>query len=251
MPPRAAAEAESAKRKTLDDKVAPAERRGCAVSLPAFCLSRILANSAQWPRHCAAGAARAGTLESVQSSTAKDFGVRRWFVLLALAAAAVQAQTTWFTVTGNPDDAAVNTVQVDPVAVKTAGDFKTMNVRVSRSEPRINWDGVPYRSYESRGRLRLPRRQGQLPVRELLSGALVAGRAAQGRGLCGPSASHAVSQRRAQSHRTHRPRGLQALAAQDSSSAAQEGSSRTTNAGAPSQLVRLRWQVPHGLPKCA
>lgn len=76
--------------------------------------------------------------------------MRRWFVSLALAAAAAQAQTAWFTVTGNPDDASVNTVQVDPVAIKTAGDFKTMNVRVSRSEPRTNWDGVPYRSYESR-----------------------------------------------------------------------------------------------------
>jgi hypothetical protein len=86
------------------------------------------------------------------STTAKDFGVRRWFVLCALAAAAVQARaaTDWFTVTGSPDDASVNTVQVDPVAITTAGNFKTMNVRVSRSEPRINWDGVPYRSYESR-----------------------------------------------------------------------------------------------------
>lgn len=71
-------------------------------------------------------------------------------MLLALAAAGVQAQTGWFTVTGNPDDASVDTVQVDPVAIRTAGDLKTMNVRVSRSQPRINWDGVPYRSYESR-----------------------------------------------------------------------------------------------------
>jgi hypothetical protein len=88
----------------------------------------------------------------MRSSTAKGFGVRRWFVLLALAAAGVQAQTQtgWFTVTGNPDDAGVDTVQVDPVAIKTAGDMKTMKVRVSRSQPRINWDGVPYRSYESR-----------------------------------------------------------------------------------------------------
>ncbi|MBT2323291.1 hypothetical protein J7E62_13135 [Variovorax paradoxus] len=76
--------------------------------------------------------------------------MRRWFALLGLITAGAQAQPDWFTVTGNPDDASVDTVQVDPVAVKSSGDLKTMNVRVSRSAPRINWDGVPYCSYASR-----------------------------------------------------------------------------------------------------
>ncbi len=66
-----------------------------------------------------------------------------------LAHAQAPAQTTWFTVAGNPMDAAVDTVQVDPVALGIEGPLKTMNVRVSRSTLRTNWEGVPYRSYES------------------------------------------------------------------------------------------------------
>ena len=60
------------------------------------------------------------------------------------------APTQWFTVTGNPTDASVDTVQVDPVAIKVEGRFKTMNVRVSRARQRFNWENVPYRSYESK-----------------------------------------------------------------------------------------------------
>ncbi len=76
--------------------------------------------------------------------------MRRWLVLLSLAGCNAQAETQWFTVTGNPADASVDTVQVDPVATKTAGQFRTMNVRVSRKMQRFNWEQVPYRSYESR-----------------------------------------------------------------------------------------------------
>ncbi|RZL89717.1 MAG: hypothetical protein EOP82_18325 [Variovorax sp.] len=75
--------------------------------------------------------------------------MRKWLVLFCAMGAAAQAQTPWFTVTGNPQDATVNTVQVDPVAITTRNDVKTMNVRVSRSRDRVNWDGVPYRSYEA------------------------------------------------------------------------------------------------------
>ena len=62
----------------------------------------------------------------------------------------------------------VNTVQVDPVAIKTAGELKTMNVRVSRSKHRVNWDGVPYRSYESRSSSTAAP-EGRLPVRRATS----------------------------------------------------------------------------------
>ena len=41
--------------------------------------------------------------------------------------------------------AETDTVQVDPVARDT--EPRVMGVRVSRSAPRISWDGVPYRSY--------------------------------------------------------------------------------------------------------
>ncbi len=59
------------------------------------------------------------------------------------------AQAQWFTVAGNPADAAADTVQVNPVALGSDGTLKMMNVRVSRSTLRRNWEGVPYRSYEA------------------------------------------------------------------------------------------------------
>lgn len=59
------------------------------------------------------------------------------------------AQTRWFNVLGDPQDANVNTIEVDPVPVAVSGDLKTMRIRVSRSEQRKSWDGVPYRSYTS------------------------------------------------------------------------------------------------------
>ena len=76
--------------------------------------------------------------------------MRTWFVLLGLIASQAQAQTLWFTVMGNPGDPDVDTVEVDPVAVRADGALKTMNVRVNRAADRRNWDGLPYRSYESR-----------------------------------------------------------------------------------------------------
>jgi uncharacterized protein (DUF2461 family) len=59
------------------------------------------------------------------------------------------AQNTWFNVVGDPKDASVNTIEVDPTPVAVNGDLKTMKIRVSRSVPRTSWDGVPYRSYTS------------------------------------------------------------------------------------------------------
>lgn len=69
------------------------------------------------------------------------------FVLVC--AAAVQAQSNWFTVAGNPNDPNVDTVQVDPVAVYREDAARVMSVRVSRATPRRNWEGVAYRSYHS------------------------------------------------------------------------------------------------------
>ncbi|GAA4332626.1 hypothetical protein GCM10023165_07320 [Variovorax defluvii] len=77
----------------------------------------------------------------------------RWrLVCLALACVTANAQAAWFTVTGSPTDPSVDTVQVDPVAIDATGPLKTMSVRVSRAQDRTNWEGVPYRSYESRVR---------------------------------------------------------------------------------------------------
>lgn len=63
--------------------------------------------------------------------------------------AGAQSPSSWFTVTGDPERAEVDTVQVDPVAVARDADGKTMNIRVSRAALRHNWDGVPYRSYDA------------------------------------------------------------------------------------------------------
>ncbi|HSV51288.1 MAG TPA: surface-adhesin E family protein [Burkholderiaceae bacterium] len=68
--------------------------------------------------------------------------------LLACSTAA-SAQTPWLTISGAPENPAVNTVQVDPVPVDRAEGLRTMRVRVSRSAQRTSWDGVSYRSYES------------------------------------------------------------------------------------------------------
>jgi len=59
------------------------------------------------------------------------------------------AQANWFNVLGDPKDAAVNTIEVDPIPVAVNGDLRTMKIRVSRSVQRTSWDGVPYRSYTS------------------------------------------------------------------------------------------------------
>lgn len=36
------------------------------------------------------------------------------------------------------------------MAIAASDEQKTMNVRVSRSSQRLNWENLPYRSYESR-----------------------------------------------------------------------------------------------------
>jgi hypothetical protein len=74
-----------------------------------------------------------------------------WIVGVAIAGSGLARadQSAWFTVAGSGTDPGADTVQVDPVAVGTDSGWRTMKVRVSRSTPRKNWEGVPYRSYES------------------------------------------------------------------------------------------------------
>ena len=74
----------------------------------------------------------------------------RWLALLGLCGAVMPAQAEWFTVTGDSQALNVDTVQVDPVALRTDGWTKTMRLRVNRSGQRHNWEGQPYRSYEAR-----------------------------------------------------------------------------------------------------
>lgn len=60
------------------------------------------------------------------------------------------AQPGWFTVVGDPLDEVADTVQVDPDRVASLESPKAMNLRVNRAARRLNWDGIAYRSYESR-----------------------------------------------------------------------------------------------------
>lgn len=64
-------------------------------------------------------------------------------------AAGAQAQSRWLTVTGDPANPAVNTIQVDPTPVSVSANGRVMWIRVSRSAPRTSWDGVAYQSYRA------------------------------------------------------------------------------------------------------
>ncbi|QSI33915.1 hypothetical protein GNX71_31845 [Variovorax sp. RKNM96] len=77
--------------------------------------------------------------------------MRYWLMAIGLLGGMVHAQSAWFTVVGDPQDKAADTVQVDPSGAAAAEPARQgMNLRVNRSTPRTNWEGVPYRSYESR-----------------------------------------------------------------------------------------------------
>lgn len=72
-------------------------------------------------------------------------------LLICMAIAApvegLRAESVWFNVEGDATNPAVNTIEVDPSPVTVAGAMRTMRIRVSRSAPRVSWDGVPYRSF--------------------------------------------------------------------------------------------------------
>ena len=70
--------------------------------------------------------------------------------LLLTSAMGAQGQAVnWHLVQGDPGNAAVDTVLVDPVPAERDGAMRTLYVRVSRATPRTSWDGVPHRSYDS------------------------------------------------------------------------------------------------------
>jgi hypothetical protein len=95
--------------------------------------------------------------------------MEKWLIgMLASAMTSVAAQaaapSAWFTVAGNPRNPAVNTVEVDPVALRDDGEVKTMNLRVSRATVRNNWEGVPYRSYHSQVAFNCRQRKAQYRI---------------------------------------------------------------------------------------
>ena len=56
-------------------------------------------------------------------------------------------QGDWFNLIGDAADETVTTIEVHPTPVSIDGAQRVMRLRVSRSADRVNWDGVPYRSY--------------------------------------------------------------------------------------------------------
>lgn len=70
-------------------------------------------------------------------------------LMLPLLAVAQASLAEWFTVTGDPDLATNNVVQVDPAPVTVEGPLRTMKLRVNRSAARTSWDGVRYQSYNA------------------------------------------------------------------------------------------------------
>jgi hypothetical protein len=71
--------------------------------------------------------------------------------LLWLSASSVAcAQGDWLTLAGEvgePFNTQQNVVQVDPQTISESSGWRTMQIRVNRSEMRTSWDGVPYRSF--------------------------------------------------------------------------------------------------------
>jgi hypothetical protein len=66
-----------------------------------------------------------------------------------LSSGAALAQTSWFTVLGDPGDPSVTTVEVSPTPVRVTGVQRVMKVRVNRPEVHLSSDGIAHRSYMS------------------------------------------------------------------------------------------------------
>lgn len=69
-------------------------------------------------------------------------------ILSILVSGACMAQADdWLTVMGDRTNPALDTIEVNPVPVTMTEESRVMRIRVSRSVPRTNWDGIPFRSY--------------------------------------------------------------------------------------------------------
>ena len=60
------------------------------------------------------------------------------------------AQSEWLTLVGNasqPSEEFKDMVQVNPSSINDTSGLRVMQIRASRAETRLSWDGVPYRSF--------------------------------------------------------------------------------------------------------
>lgn len=67
--------------------------------------------------------------------------------LFCMLLAPARAASPWLTVVGDVDDAASDTVQVDPTLKAVNGELRSMAIRVNRASMRTSPDGVLFRSY--------------------------------------------------------------------------------------------------------
>ena len=83
----------------------------------------------------------------------KSFGgmrratVKHILSLSLLCSCSVGAQSSWFTMSGEPGDPLSDIVQVDPQSRTFTAGSATLDLRVSRAALRSSSDGIPFRSY--------------------------------------------------------------------------------------------------------
>ena len=61
-------------------------------------------------------------------------------------------ESDWFTVVGDvsqPSEASKDAVQVNPSSISEASGLRVMQIRANRTENRVSWDGVHYRSFNA------------------------------------------------------------------------------------------------------
>jgi len=109
---------------------------------------QIVGNRPAGPRELTLWSVRDGRIEMFLNC--HEVSLRKWLALVGLCCVAVPACADWFTVRGDPFSPGADTVQVDPVAMKSDGGSTTMRLRVNRARLRNNWEGQPYRSYDAR-----------------------------------------------------------------------------------------------------
>ena len=62
------------------------------------------------------------------------------------------AEGEWLTVVGDvsqPSEASKDAVQVNPSSISDASGLRVMQIRANRTENRVSWDGVHYRSFNA------------------------------------------------------------------------------------------------------
>jgi hypothetical protein len=71
-------------------------------------------------------------------------------LLVSCLVSPVYSHSEWFTVVGDRNNPDVDTVDINPTFVFDKGDEQKTQMRVNRSGQKNNWEGIAYRSYESK-----------------------------------------------------------------------------------------------------